>query len=312
MKLPCVLLLLSLGCSRPEPASAPPAPADGREATSLLGEPLFTPEIAPERRAALEANLAAAEEALARNPKGLDEHIWLGRRLAYLGRFRAAIAAYERGLALHPQSYRLLRHRGHRWITLREFERAIADLSRAAELAQPFKDEREPDGAPNERNVPTSTDKSNIYYHLGLAHYLSGQFQRAEAAWRECLKYSRVSDDMLVANAYWLALTLQRQGRRDEVRVFLRNTVRPGMDILENHAYYALVQRFQGEVAGDLLEGLAPEDVAYATTAYGLAAWALCAGRKDEAFAQFRKIVAGTNWAAFGTIAAEAELARGS
>ena len=306
-----LVLTLIAGCSGPEGAAAPPPVDDGREATSLLGLPLYSPEITAERRAELEANLAAAEEALAKKPKGEEERIWYGRRLAYLGRYHDAIAAFDHGLELFPKSYRLLRHRGHRHITLRDFDSAIADLTRAAELAQPFKDEREPDGEPNERNIPTSTDKSNIYYHLGLAYYLSGQFQRAETAYRECLQFSRASDDMLVANVYWLALTLQRQRRTDEVRVLLRNTIRPDMDIIENHHYFALVRRFKGELTGEnLLEGVAPTDVAYPTIAYGLAAWALCAGRTPEARAGFEDIVKGPNWPAFGCIAAEAELAR--
>ena len=37
----------------------------------------------------------------------------------------------------------------------------------------------EPDGQPNARNIPTSTLNSNIYYHLGLAQYLKGEFEAA-------------------------------------------------------------------------------------------------------------------------------------
>ena len=37
-------------------------------------------------------------------------------------------------------------------------------------------DEVEPDGAPNARGIPRSTLQSNIWYHLGLAQYLAGDF----------------------------------------------------------------------------------------------------------------------------------------
>ena len=35
---------------------------------------------------------------------------------------------YSRALERHPSSYRLLRHREHRWITLRELDRAVANV----------------------------------------------------------------------------------------------------------------------------------------------------------------------------------------
>jgi tetratricopeptide (TPR) repeat protein len=57
--------------------------------------------------------------------------IWLGRRLAYLGRYRDAIDALTKGIAKHPTEARLYRHRGHRHITIRKFALAIADGDRA-------------------------------------------------------------------------------------------------------------------------------------------------------------------------------------
>jgi hypothetical protein len=71
----------------------------GAEATSLLGKPLFPAEIQPETRARLEQNLAAAQAAYDHTPDNADSIIWLGRRLAYLGRFREAINVFTRGIA---------------------------------------------------------------------------------------------------------------------------------------------------------------------------------------------------------------------
>src|SRR5687768_11510991 len=92
-------------------------------------------------RARQEEQLAEAEIALARRPEGEEELIWVGRRLAYLGRFDEAQATFSRGLELHPESWKLLRHRGHRWITLRRFDRAVDDLSRAWQLCRDLPDE---------------------------------------------------------------------------------------------------------------------------------------------------------------------------
>ena len=62
---------------------------------------------------------------------------------------------------------------------------------------------------PNSRNIPTSTLQSNIWYHLGLAHYLSGSFEDALQAYRKCWAVSG-SDDMKVATAHWLYMCLRR------------------------------------------------------------------------------------------------------
>ena len=49
-------------------------------------------------------------------------------------RYREAIEIYTKGIALHPTNALFYRHRGHRYITVRELDRAVADLARAAEL----------------------------------------------------------------------------------------------------------------------------------------------------------------------------------
>ena len=148
------------------------------EAISLFGKPLVSAPPTGETKARLEADLAKAQAEYDRDPSSADAAIWLGRRLAYLGRFRDAIDAYAKGIARHSDEPRLYRHRGHRYITIRRFDRAIADLSKAAQLVANTPDEIEPDGAPNAKGIPRSTLQSNIWYHLGLAYYLKGDFDR--------------------------------------------------------------------------------------------------------------------------------------
>ena len=133
----------------------------------------------------------------------------MGRRVAYLGRYREAIEHFSDGVEKHPNDARMYRHRGHRYITVRELPKAIADLAKAAQLIEGKADQVEPDGQPNARNTPTSTLNTNIYYHLGLAHYLSGDFDRRPAQYRRCLAFSK-NPDMLVATTYWYYLTLTR------------------------------------------------------------------------------------------------------
>jgi len=316
-------LLLVGGCgaegeggteSASEPAertSAPEALPEGAEAVSLLGEPLVPPELDPEFQASQEAKLDAARRALEANPEGADERIWVGRRLAYLGQYREAIETYTRAIELHPDDPRLYRHRGHRYITTRRLDRATTDLSRAAELIEGTEDEVEPDGLPNERGIPTSTLHFNVWYHLGLAHYLAGRYEEAAEAYEACLEASR-HVDTVVATTYWYYLTLRRLGRDDEAEALLE-AVPEDPDVIESEPYLDLLRLFRGEVlAGQLLGPMGDEaSVESVTTAYGVGARHLLEGRADEAYLVFRTIVRSRDqWSAFGYIAAEAELAR--
>ena len=94
------------------------------EATSLLGVPLYAPALAPERKKALDADLEKATAEFVKSPDSADAAVWLGRRYAYLGRYRDAIDAFTSGLARHPNDARLLRHRGHRYVSVRELDKA--------------------------------------------------------------------------------------------------------------------------------------------------------------------------------------------
>jgi tetratricopeptide (TPR) repeat protein len=283
------------------------------EATSLLGRPLVPPAPSEQARPTLEANLAKAQEAHKANPGDADAIIWLGRRLAYLGRYRDAIATFSEGIKKHPKDARMYRHRGHRYITVREFDNAVTDLTRAAELVSGRPDEVEPDGAPNAKNIPTSTLNTNIFYHLGLAHYLRGQFEPALKAYRECERFSK-NPDMLVATTHWLYMTLRRLDRVGEARQVLE-PISAKMEIIENMSYHRLLMLYKGEEQPDaLLASVAGGGLDAVTIGYGVGNYHLYNGRRDQAMAVFRSIVdkQATQWPAFGYVAAEAELARDS
>lgn len=274
----------------------------------MLGEPLSRPEIPEPTRAAHEQRLADAVRAYARAPSNADSIIWLGRRTAYLGRYRDAIAIFTEGIAKHPDDARMYRHRGHRYSSVRELDEAVADLTRAAELIAGQPDVIEPDGIPNARNIPTSTLQSNIWYHLGLAHYLKGDFNRALAAYREAMRVSG-NPDMLVATSHWLYMTLRRLGRAAEAEAVLTPVSRD-MEIIENDAYHRLLLLYRGELSPDSLAPSGTDPLNDASVGYGLGNWHLYNGRHAEAMSVFRRVLRGGNWPAFGYIAAEAEVAR--
>lgn len=270
------------------------------------------PPVSVEARREMEAKLEEAREAHRLKPRDADAIIWLGRRTAYTGRFRESIGIYTEGLKYHPRDARLLRHRGHRYITVRAFPLAERDLARAARLVAGRPDEIEPDGIPNARNQPTSTLQSNIWYHLGLARYLQGNFRGALHAYRECMKVSG-NADMLVATSHWLYMTLRRLNREREAAEVL-TAVTADMDIIENRDYHRLLLMYKGELTPDavLAEASRAETSALSngTVGYGVGNWHLYNGRRGEAVRVFRRVVAGPQWTSFGYIAAEADLER--
>jgi tetratricopeptide (TPR) repeat protein len=281
------------------------------EAVSLFGKPLVSAPPTGELKARLEADLTKAQAEYDRDPSSAAAAIWLGRRLAYLGRFNDAIAAYTRGIERHPIEPRLYRHRGHRYITIRRLDLAIVDLQRAAQLIAGMPDEIEPDGAPNKAGIPRSTLQSNIWYHLGLAQYLIGDFTAALASYREGMKVSRVNDDMLVATSDWLYMTLRRLGREADAKQVL-DPIREQMDILENQAYHARLLMYKGlRTPESVLNLNTADDVQIATQGYGVGNWYLVNGDRPKAREIFERVLAGRAWAAFGYIAAEADLERG-
>ena len=267
----------------------------------------IAPPLTRETRRDFEAKLSEARKNAEADPSA-DNLIWLGRRIAYLGHYKDAIKVFTQGAEKFPDDARFLRHRGHRLITLRCFDLAIEDLSRAAKLIKGKPDEIEPDGLPNARNIPTSTLQSNIWYHLGLAHYLKGDFKSALNAYREAEKVS-TNPDMLVATTHWLYMTLRRLGREKEAAGVVV-AIKPDLDVIENGDYYKLIRLYQGKTTPDELSKEINNALSKASIGYGLGNWFLYNDRRDKAQDIFREIILGNQWASFGHIAAEAELSR--
>ncbi len=300
-----------LACSGPGEETQPPpdpGPDSSAPVVSFLGEPLLPVEIGEETRIDFEAKLEAARADAAANPESAEAQIWLGRRLAYLGRYEEAIQVYSEAIERFPDDARLYRHRGHRYITTRRLDAAIRDFETAVELTRGHEDQIEPDGLPNALGIPTSTLQSNIWYHLGLARYLQGDFTAALEAYRAGMTVS-TNPDMLVATSHWLHMTLRRLGREDEAREIL-TAISADMEVIENHEYHRLLLLYRGDLQ---IEDLAPDSAdasSSAALAYGIGNWHFYNDRPEEARDVFLEILESEQWAAFGYLAAEAEVAR--
>lgn len=302
----CTYLLFVLaGCH----AAKPDATEEKKpEIISLLGVSYFAPlEINPK----LDSNLLLAQQKFDAH-QSEENYIWLGRRTAYLGRYNEAIRIFSEGIEKYPNSAKLYRHRGHRYISQRKFDTAILDFEKAVELVRNSPLEIEPDGQPNKLNIPLSTTQFNIWYHLALAHYLKGDFAKAEVAYRQCLLVSN-NNDLFIATADWLYMALRRQSKLREAQTLL-DSVRESLPIIENDSYYNRLQFYKGKRGVEEVLNPDPKsedyDLALATQGYGVANWYLYSGDSLKAKEIFSQIVGRKHFSSFGFIAAEADLAR--
>lgn len=281
---------------------------DEPETYSLFGESLRK---APPNEEAVKTQNKLYEEALKdykKDPEDPDNIIWMGRRTAYLGNYRRAIAIFSEGVKKHPEDPRMYRHRGHRFISLRFFDQAVRDLERAAELIEGKPDEIEPDGIVNARGISMGTLRFNIWYHLGLAHYLKNDMENALSAYKECLDASTV-DDKKISTGHWYYMTLRRLGKVDEAGEFIEKYSR-GMDVVENGMYLDCLMMYKGEFPVDELNKKAQEmgSLGLATSGYGVANWYNYNGEMGKAVEMYREIITQTGWPGFGHIAAEADM----
>ena len=277
----------------------------GAACWALDGRALFPPALEGADRDRREAELATAQAALAKAPHDRDAAVWVARRLGYLGRYREAIDVLTEALVDHPGDAFLLRHRGHRWITLREFGKAAADLERAAVACRLVPDEIEPDGRPSDR-PPHSSLHYNVHYHLGLALFLCGDFALAERAWLDCLAVVW-NDESRVAVTHWLWCVRSRLGDKAGAAAVVA-PIRPDMDVVDNKGYHQLCLFYAGKLRREDI--VAPKGSAGAVLAFGLAHQALVLGAREQARREFEMLAKSDGWTAFGVIAAEADLAR--
>jgi tetratricopeptide (TPR) repeat protein len=253
------------------------------EFISPLGRKCYATPATGEEMERLLANQAKARVEYEKNPDDVAAIIAYGRATAYLWKYHDAIAIYSKGIENHPDEAMLYRHRGHRYISIREFNLAEDDFARAAALKD---------------------DDFDIWYHLGLSRWLKGDYAGAEAAYWKCREVSP-GEDRTVAVTYWLYLTLMFAGKDIPAMDLIRD-FRPTV-LGENAHYYHVLELARGEKTGAELDELMKADrTAHATMGFGVACLHLLQGRAGEARRYLDLILQGEHWSAFGFIAAEA------
>lgn len=252
------------------------------------------------------SNYEEAKQAYLKSPNDPDALIWYGRRTAYLGEYEEAIKIYSEGIQKHPDDARMYRHRGHRYISVRQYDQAIQDLEYAATLIEGQEDQIEPDGLPNNRNIPLSTLHGNIWYHLGLAYYLKHDLEKALSAYSNRTVTERYPDN-LVSGGHWLYMILRRLGREQEANAAIEDVV-PNMDIIENKSYYDMCLFYKQLITEAALKPEGDSSSSNDVYNYGLGNWYLYHKQDTlKAKAYYEDLLKHGNQYSFAYLAAESD-----
>lgn len=308
MRVVFVIALITIaGCERREQLAEKTTQLKGTSKTpsetSVSGKQLFSPS--PSEK--LLQSLAKREQDFRSDSNSADKLIWYARFLAYAGRYNNAIELYKKGIAQFPDDARMLRHRGHRLISIRKFEEAIVDLERAVELIKGKPNEIEPDGMPNEKNIPIGTLHGNIWYHLGLAYYLNHDFENALRCYRQCRTVG-TNDDNVVSSTHWLYMIDRRLGREADAQECLK-PIESEMKVIENTNYHRCCLFYKGLITLEELNSTKVNGPGRSAIDYAIGNWYFYNERQKEARNVFNKMTTGNGWVAFGFIAAESDLA---
>jgi len=231
--------------------------------------------------------VARAEQALAADPRNVSKLIDLGVAHSGVLQFREAIATFTKGMAIEPDNAMLYRWRGHRNLSVRELDRAMADLTRGYAL-----------------------DSLNygVLYHLGIVRFARGDFNAAVDAFKRSIQRPPNAGE-LAGSTDWLWMSLMRAGRKAEAAAHLAS--RPDT-VNAGNAYTTRLRLYRGEITPEQV--VTPADTAgvqVATLSYGVGNWYLVRGDTASALKWFERAVAArTGWAGFGFILSEVELRR--
>ena len=230
--------------------------------------------------------IARAESALAADPRNVARIIELGVAQSGVRQYRQAIETFTRGLAVAPDDAMLYRWRGHRYLSVREFDRALEDLTHGSQL-----------------------DSTNygIWYHLGIVRYARDDFAGAAEAFAQAERRAPDAGERAGATD-WLWMSLSRAGKGPEARALLArhpDSLPPG------NAYGQRLRLYRGEIGPeDVLTAADTGDIAVATLSYGVGNWYVVRGDTARARAWFARAVESGGWPAFGFIVSEIELRR--
>jgi tetratricopeptide (TPR) repeat protein len=273
---------------------------------SLSGKPLNSP---PVDEKIIQKSDSIIQVIQAKASLSEDDFIEIGKQLVAKAKYKEAVANYSEGLVRFPNSFKLLRYRGHRYLTLRKLDLSAKDLLKARELIKSQPDVWEVDAS----GKPTDTYQHQIEYHLGVYYFLKKDYKEAVKAFGKSLKEAHDANEK-VGTTDWLYNAYMRNGQKEEAAKLLSTITADTMGDHEQ-AYFRRVMLYKGVTGpGELIDETKPAEqwnIQEVTRAYGVANWYSFQGDSKKAKELYGKILQSTNsWPAFAYLASEVELSK--
>ena len=230
--------------------------------------------------------IARAEQALAADPHNAKLIMQLGMAQVAAQQYREAIETFTRGIKEEPNDVAFYRERGHRYLSLREFDKAMDDLTHGFAL--------------------DSTDYG-VLFHLGIVRFVRGDFDGAVDAFHRALPHAPNPEE-LSGSTDWQWMSLSRAGKNTAAELLLQG--HPD-SLPDANAYAQRLKMYRGQIGPKQLITPADTDgITVATLSYAIGDWYLVKGDTAQAKPWFERAVHTTGWPAFGFILSEVELRR--
>ena len=174
--------------------------------------------------------IARARAALTAEPRDVQRIIALGVAQSGARQFREAIATFSRGLTIAPNNAMLYRWRGHRYISIRQFDNALADLRRGYQL-----------------------DSTNygILFHLGVLRFAKRDFAGAATMFAKAQPLAPDGGER-AGSTDWLWMSLSRANRPAEAAAMLARRA-DTLPAPPGYAYVSRLRLYRGETAPEAL-----------------------------------------------------------
>lgn len=236
-----------------------------------------------------QGQVAQARKKLDADPKNVALLIGLGDAYAAVWNHRESIKVYDRAFELDKNNATLHLQRGHRYLSIRQFDKARLDLEKA---------------------VAMDAKLAGAWYYLGVLDYVAGRFSKAAADFEKNLALQ--DDDVTkgIGTVDWLYMS-HRRGKQDEKAKTLLERVTPDLKIEGNpRLYFNRTLFYKGLRKEDELLAGTPSDIELTTLCYGIGNFHLVNGDKQKAREYMEKAVGTTAWVGLAFIAAEKDLAQ--
>jgi tetratricopeptide (TPR) repeat protein len=298
-----IIVTLFTCCSKPKEQSAIhteeiPEP----ETYSFTGKPLYAK---PADSLAVVKSDSVIAAIKMKSELTEEDYIEISRQLVAINQFKKAVENFTQGIKKYPNSFKLLRHRGHRYLNLRKLDSAIVDLNQAEELIRSQPQEVWEYDATGK---PSATYQHQIWYHIGLYHYLKRNYAESAIAYEKSLSHTKEGNNIAGAGD-WLYNAYQRSGQKEKIPALLKQFTLSFNIENKDYPYFRRLLLFNGVIKPEELvdENLSIDQMPLAevTKLYGLANWYAYHENPEKANALYKKVLESKEWPGFAYACAE-------